>query len=742
MPASPHQLTVEQLITLLDSASRSVQPADPAAASREARGKSLPPELIRGLRPYVINLNQGRLSTTGKFQNTEADVDAIFAEHLVTWANGRAGKPLPIVFYAHGGLTSEQAGLLTANEQIKWWLENGAYPIHFVWETGLLETLGQLLNPSRRRAIDWAAPSDFALETLARGIGGVKIWDGMKVSAERASAEKGGARYAAKRLKEFCERPEFKDRIELHVVGHSAGSIFHAHFLPAALEVGVPHFRSAHFLAPAIRVDTFEEQLLGRIGAGKGVEHLSVFTMARDFELADNCFTIYRKSLLYLIYYALEPERKCPILGLEESIRENAKLKRLFDLDRKGGAAGEVIWSVTGEETGRSATTSRTHGGFNNNAPTMQSVAHRIVGHEVTPFPGTEERGLGLLESLQEQEPSLAGLLRPSSATAVTSGLPVVSAAAVLPNGGRRRALCVGIDTYPTAPLAGCANDARDWVRTFVHLGFEEPELLLDGAATRSAILAALTELLRSSSAGDVVVFQFAGHGTQLPDLDGDEAGGDTPNTDEALCPVDFASGRFVIDDDLAALFDQVPDGVSVTVFADCCHSGSNTRFAGPRPASVVGRDIRRRFVRATPEMKEAHAAFRKSLGATRAPASRNGYDRAREIAFAACRSSEVALESDGHGHFTSHATRVLAGGIAGLTNEEFQKRVVEAFGPASEQNPELHCAPQLRSLALLAPVGGGRTSNTPAAATGEAWRADLAAALENAARILRCPTA
>ena len=724
----------------------------PPETTRAARGDKLPPELIRSLRPHVINLNLGRLSTTGQFQTRPADVDAIFEEHLHEWARGRDGQKLPIVFYAHGGLTSEQAGLLTADEQVKWWLENGAYPIHFVWETGLLETLGQLLNPNRQRAIDFAAPTDFALETLARGIGGVKIWAGMKVSAERAADAEGGARYTARKLKEFCEKPEFRDRIELHAVGHSAGSIFHAHFIPVALEENVPAFRSLHFLAPAVRVDAFEQRLLDKIGPGKGVEHLSVFTMARDFELDDNCFTIYRKSLLYLIYYALEPERKTPILGLEESIRGNAKLKRFFDLDKRGGGAAEVIWSDSKALTGHSATTSRTHGGFNNDAPTMQSVAQRILGKEVTPFTGTEERGLSLLESLQAQEPALTLLLQPGGAPLAPAGsqspLSFSGGPAqppVSPGGGRKRALCIGIDRYPTAPLGGCANDAREWRRIFQQLGFEEPKLLIDGEATRNKILGELTELLRSSRAGDVVAFQFAGHGTQLRDLNGDEAGGDTPDKDEALCPVDFDRGHFVIDDDLAAVFDQIPPGVSVTIFADCCHSGSNTRLAiGPPPRAAAGRDVRKRFIPATPAMEEAHAAFRSSLGESRAPSGRGAYDQAREILFAACRSREVALESDGHGHFTTRATRLLASGIQGITNAQFQERVVQAFGENSGQNPELHCASALRSLPLLAPIdvaAGGRAestaSNAGSAGPG-AWRSDVARILESAAQAIR----
>lgn len=724
----------------------------PPQSSPGARGGQLPPDLLQRLRPHVINLSQGRFSTDGEFQTSQADVDAMFEEHLPKWARSREGK-LPIVFYAHGGLTSEQGGLLIADSQVGWWKENGAYPIHFVWETGLLEILGQLLNPNRQRAIDFAAPTDFAIETLARALGGVKVWSGMKVSAERAVEPEGGALYAARKLKAFCERPEFKDRVELHAVGHSAGSIFHAHFLPAALAAGVPRFDSLHFLAPAIRVDTFEELLLDRIGTGKGVEHFSVFTMARDFELDDNCAVVYRKSLLYLIHYALEAERKTPILGLEVSIRANARLKRLFDLDGNGGAAGDVAWAVTRETTGLSATTSCTHGGFNEDRPTMQSVAHRILGHASTPFPVPAKRGLGVVESLQAREPSLAGLLRPALAPPAPFAYPVPATpmagpAAPAIAGGRRRALCIGIDRYPSSPLAGCVNDAREWRQTFLQLGFEDPQMLVDGEATRSAILGTLTELLRSSRPGDVVAFQFAGHGTYLPDLDGDEKGGDTPDSDEALCPVDFDSGQFVLDDDLAAVFDRIPAGVSVTMFADCCHSGSTTRLAiGPPPAYPGGRDVRRRFIPPTAEMARAHAAFRGSAGAnrgspgaTRAPGGRGAYDKALEVLFAACRSSEVAIESDGHGHFTTRATRLLASGIQGLTNKDFQQRVVDAFGANSGQNPELHCADAIRSRGLLAPIGGAADHRiaAPARAQGEAWRGDLAQVLETAARALR----
>src|SRR5690606_29339292 len=73
---------------------------------------------------------------------------------------------------------------------------------------------------------------------------------------------------------------------------------------------------------------------------------------------------------------------------------------------------------------------------------------------------------------------------------------PVPSA----PTVGRRRALCVGINHYPTAPLYGCVADAQTWQATLRALGFGEIVLLLDREATREAILKALTELVTTSA--------------------------------------------------------------------------------------------------------------------------------------------------------------------------------------------------------------------------------------------------
>jgi hypothetical protein len=205
-----------------------------------------------------------------------------------------------------------------------------------------------------------------------------------------------------------------------------------------------------------------------------------------------------------------------------------------------------------------------------------------------------------------------------------------------------------------------------------------------------------------------VIVFQYSGHGTQLPDVSGDEMGGDTPSEDEAVCPYNFASGEFLIDDDIGEIFNRLPSGVNLTCFMDCCHSGTISRFAvGTTPGAGVARaDERPRFIVASDAMKQAHRHFRESLGARRAISS-GGPSLMKEVVFSACLSSEVAWESGGHGEFTVRALRVLESGVDGMTNEQFEERVTTEFGRAPRQHARLYGAPSAGAARFLQPVDG-----------------------------------
>ena len=274
------------------------------------------------------------------------------------------------------------------------------------------------------------------------------------------------------------------------------------------------------------------------------------------------------------------------------------------------------------------------------------------------------------------------------------------------PSGGRRKALCVGIDAYRGAPLSGCINDARNWRDTLAGLGFEV-ELMPEHKATRDGLIAGLLDLFDGAGPGDELVFQFAGHGIELPDASGDEAGGDTPLTDEALCPFDFDDGAFLIDDDVGAIVDRLADGANLTLLIDCCHSGTISRFGLGAPPGAGAIDRRARFMLATPDRQAAHLAFRarQPKAASRAAKRSVGARTQREVMYSACRSDQVAWESRGQGEFTLHATTLLRArpaGLAGLTHSAFIEQIVAAFGAAPRQTPQLHCDEARRGWALL----------------------------------------
>lgn len=156
-----------------------------------------------------------------------------------------------------------------------------------------------------------------------------------------------------------------------------------------------------------------------------------------------------------------------------------------------------------------------------------------------------------------------------------------------------KRALTVGINDYPRSDmdLAGCVNDAKDWRAVLEGRGYSVTTLL-DAEATRAGMVDALGALVSSGAPGDSLVFTFSGHGSWLPDDDGDE-----PDArDEMMCPYDVMDDQFVLDDDLHEIFLAKKDGVRLYVISDSCHSGSVVRYAGA-PLTPDGTATRARFL-------------------------------------------------------------------------------------------------------------------------------------------------
>lgn len=152
-----------------------------------------------------------------------------------------------------------------------------------------------------------------------------------------------------------------------------------------------------------------------------------------------------------------------------------------------------------------------------------------------------------------------------------------------------KRALCIGINDYPGtgSDLAGCVNDAHDWKAALEQRGFSV-DLLLDSKATKAAMSEGIRNLVEQAQPKDTIVISFSGHGSWIPDLDGDEPDG----KDEVLCPYDIGQNRPLSDDEIHTIFSEKAKNVRIILIADSCHSGSVIRMA-PVPKEASGPRVR-----------------------------------------------------------------------------------------------------------------------------------------------------
>lgn len=158
-----------------------------------------------------------------------------------------------------------------------------------------------------------------------------------------------------------------------------------------------------------------------------------------------------------------------------------------------------------------------------------------------------------------------------------------------------KRALLVGINEYPhVPPLDGCVNDTQLMRSLLVErFGFPEQHIthLTNAQATRAGILAAFDALVAATGPDDIVVFHFAGHGSQMADREGDEPGG----FDSTLVPFDGARPMGdtpdITDDEINLRIEALALETSyITLIVDACHSGTVTRDDfGERARSIDG---------------------------------------------------------------------------------------------------------------------------------------------------------
>jgi len=344
---------------------------------------------LADLRPHIVSLgNNGVPMRSGDFANSAAEIRNFitrdFPRITATWKKKR------ILLYAHGGLVGEKGAVQRVAEYRKAMMDVEVYPLAFVWHSDFWSTLKNILSDSLRqrqsegffdKAKDFMLDRlDDTLEPIARYAGGKAQWAEMTENAHAATTSTaGGARIVIQALKALVAAdPD----IEIHIAGHSAGSVFMG---PVVKEISkFSTISTCHLWAPACTTTFFKKYYLPLMkGPGRAIREFALYTLNDTAERDDHCARIYNKSLLYLVSNAFEEEYHplkwgwpgAPLLGMEKFIKADKEIRELFN-----NKTATWILSPNSESNKLKASKSTSHGGFDDDKPTVKGTLARIVG--------------------------------------------------------------------------------------------------------------------------------------------------------------------------------------------------------------------------------------------------------------------------------------------------------------------------------------------------------------------------
>jgi len=265
-----------------------------------------------------------------------------------------------------------------------------------------------------------------------------------------------------------------------------------------------------------------------------------------------------------------------------------------------------------------------------------------------------------------------------------------------------KKAFCVGINDYPYdgSDLNGCVNDANGWARVLKELyGFKDITIALDKDATRKRMLAGVKALLKGAKSGDVLVFTNSSHGSYVADTDGDEE-----KYDEILCPYDIADND-ITDDDLRNLFENVKDGVRLTVILDNCFSGTATRAPVSEiiPGLRTPDDRRVRFL--SPALRGGKV-LQNPWKARPKRTEKHPESAMKDVLLSGCTDKEYSYDAniDGtyHGAMTFYALKAIREAPQALTYNRLHSRITSLIGDYP-QHPQLEGSNANKRLKLFA---------------------------------------
>jgi hypothetical protein len=278
-----------------------------------------------------------------------------------------------------------------------------------------------------------------------------------------------------------------------------------------------------------------------------------------------------------------------------------------------------------------------------------------------------------------------------------------------------KRAVLIGINKYqvPGSDLRGCVNDVNNLQKVLTrYYGFAGKDItvLTDLKATKKAMEAAIQKLVTGAKKGDVLLLHYSGHGSNVPDDDGDEA----DKRDEILCPTDLDWKDPLRDDWLRKTFDKLKAGVSLTVIMDCCHSGTNTRAILPPDAP-----IKERYLPSPWDLVAAESG-RKLRGAVKGELRSSSRAKRRksdvvhadicELLITGCRDTQTSADAYISGSYNGALTYYLVKSIeeenGKLSYRELHKQTLAKLKGGYDQVPQLEGEKGKFDRPFLSPEG------------------------------------
>jgi hypothetical protein len=299
-----------------------------------------------------------------------------------------------------------------------------------------------------------------------------------------------------------------------------------------------------------------------------------------------------------------------------------------------------------------------------------------------------------------------------------------------------RKALLVGLNHYPDPAnnLKGCINDVLQTSKMLQQAcAFDDVRqirLLTDERATTRAIVQRLKWLVEGSQPGDVLVFHFSGHGSQVRDRHGDEL---NDGLDEIICPYDLDWDHPFTDDDMHEIVKNIAAGANLTVVLDCCHSGTGLREIAWERAPIRARslvpppDI---LHRTHPRIEDRGDNRRLTMTETRRELAlrRFGMKAAERgaILIAGCGANQVSadawIDGDYHGAFTYFLWKSAAEARFALSYADLIRRARHELKTAGyEQVPQLEGPPASLSHRVFTPFAAAGTACQTGQARGSA---------------------